>query len=70
LRAILSLAALLIVVFLVSKLAGTQLKAIAPAAPSGAASAATGTAAEQAAAQVVRAVEQGAAQRADDAASR
>ena len=74
-RAIFSLCGLLLVLFLVAKLAGTQLTALTGASPgqvpADAASAAPrATAAERAAAQVTRAMEQGAAQRADDAASR
>ena len=74
-RALLSLAALLIVLFLVMKLSGTQLQALGPTAntkPGAAAGTAStaSTAAERSADQVVRAMEQGAAARAADAASR
>ena len=74
-RALLSLAALMIVLFLVMKLSGTQLQALGPTAntkPGAAAGTAgtTSTAAERSADQVVRAMEQGAAARAADAASR
>ena len=71
-RALLSLAALLIVLFLVMKLSGTQLQALGPTAhtPRGAAAGAASTAAQRSADQVVRALEQGAAARAADAASR
>jgi len=67
-RILLSLGGLLLVLLLVSKLAGTQLQALAPA--GGASSATPGAAASAAAAQVMQALEQGAAQRAADAASR
>jgi hypothetical protein len=77
-RVLMSLAGLLLVLLLVSKLAGTQLQALGPGAS---ASAATGTALQEpanhpsnaasaAAARVMQAMEQGAAQRAEDAASR
>lgn len=79
-RVLMSLAGLLLVLLLVSKLAGTQLQALAPGAG---ASAGTGealqtpanptnpaNAASAAAARVMQALEQGAAQRAEDAASR
>lgn len=73
-RVLLSLGGLLIVLLLVSKLAGTQLRALAP---EGGASTAAGVptatpaaAASAAAAKVMQAIEQGAAQRAEDAASR
>ena len=67
-RILLSLGGLLLVLLLVSKLAGTQLQASAPA--GGASSATSGAAASATAAQVMRAMEQGAAQRAADVASR
>jgi hypothetical protein len=71
-RLVLSLLGLLVVLWIVMKLAGTQLAALTPAAPAaGAASApAPARAAQDAAARVQRAIEQGAAQRAEDAASR
>ena len=71
-RALLSLAALLIVLFLVMKLSGTQLQALGPTANTkpGAAAGTASTAAQRSADQVVRAMEQGAAARAADAASR
>jgi len=71
-RILLSLGGLLLVLWVVSRLAGTQLQALAP--PGGAEGAGVastpGTAASATAAQLIQAVQQGAAQRADDAASR
>ena len=71
-RALLSLAALMIVLFLVMKLSGTQLQALGPTAnmPQGAAAGGASSPAQRSAEQVVRALEQGAAARAADAASR
>ncbi len=70
-RALLSVVTLLLVVLLVMKLASMPLRTLAP---QGSASAAGGVrapnAAEQTAERVKRAIEQGAAQRAEDAASR
>lgn len=69
-RMLISIVALLIVAFIVMKLAATQLRAVQPAAgPGPAASATPQNAARQAAEQVTRALEQGAAQRPADAAS-
>jgi hypothetical protein len=65
-RAVFSLLALLIVVFVVMKLTTSQIQAIAPVKPGGGAAS---SAAEQAAAKVQQALEQGAALRAVDAAS-
>jgi hypothetical protein len=74
-RALLSLCGLLLVLLVVAKLAGTQLTSLTSAGsaqwPADAASQAPkATASERAAAQVKQAMEQGAALRADDAASR
>ena len=73
-RALLSVTTLLLVVLLVMKLAATPLRALAPAGPVASAAATRGNtgphAAQQAAERVQRAIEQGAAQRAEDAASR
>ena len=68
-RVLFSLVALVVVVFVVMKLAGTQLQAIAPS-PAVAGSAPARTAAQQVADKVQGALQQGAALRADDAASR
>lgn len=68
-RALLSLAGLLLVVYLVMKLSATQVQGIAPQAPTAGGGAAS-SAAQQAADKVTRAIEAGAAQRAADAASR
>jgi hypothetical protein len=69
-RALFSLAGLLLVVFIVMKLTATQLKTVAgTASPSAAASAAPANAAQAAADQVNRALSQGAATRAAQAAS-
>jgi hypothetical protein len=63
-RVLFSLVALLLVVWVVMKLSATQLQTLAPAAGSSAPNAA-----QQAADKVQRAIEQGAAQRAAEAAS-
>ena len=63
------LVGLLIVLWLVSRLAGGRLGALAPVPPDGG-GAASASVAEQTAAKVARAIAQGAAARADDAASR
>ena len=69
-RMLFSVAALLVVASIVMKLAGTQLQALKPASVGGPASASTGGNAAQRAADLVnKAVEQGAAMRAADAAS-
>jgi hypothetical protein len=73
-RILLSLGGLLLVLLLVSKLAGTPLQALAPAGGAqsalGTPTATPGAAASAVAAQVMQAMEQGVAQRAADAASR
>ena len=69
-RALFSVAALLLVVWVVMKLSATQLQALAPAAGSNAPTTTNAPhAAQQAADKVQRAIEQGAAQRAAEAAS-
>ena len=68
-RALFSLVALIGVVYVVMKLAGTQLQSIAPS-PAMAGSGPARSAAQQAADKVHGAMQQGAAQRAEDAASR
>jgi hypothetical protein len=74
-RTVFSLGGLLLALFLVSKLFSTQLTAltgVTSAAPGADAASAVprASAADRAAAQVTQAISQGAAQRADDAASR
>jgi hypothetical protein len=73
-RVLMSLAGVLIALLVVSKLAGLQLRAPAGHAAAGAVGGegapAPGTAASAGATRVIQAMEQGAAQRADDAASR
>ena len=74
-RALLSLCGLMLVLLVVAKLTGTQLTSLTSAGsaqlPADAASQVPrATAAERAAAQVKQAMDQGAAQRAEDAASR
>ena len=72
-RALFSLVALMGVAFIVMKLAGTQLQALAPGpamAGSAPAHSAARSAAQQAAARLQHALQQGAALRAEDAASR
>lgn len=63
-RALFSIVALLLVVWVVMKLSATQLQSLAPTA-----GASAPNAAQQAADKVQRAIEQGAAQRAAEAAS-
>lgn len=67
-RVLFSLVALLLVVWVVMKLSATQLQALAPAAGSSAPGAPL-NAAQQAADKVTRAIEEGAARRAEEAAS-
>ena len=68
-RALFSIVSVLVVLFIVLKLAGRQAEALLPAAaPGGTAATAGRTAAEQAAGRVRRAMEQGAAARASEAA--
>jgi xanthine dehydrogenase molybdopterin-binding subunit B len=69
-RMIFSVLALLVVVAVVMKLAATQTKALSPAATAGTAGQGPGvSAAQHAADQVKKALEQGAAMRAEEAAS-
>ena len=68
-RAIFSIVGLAVVAYIVLKLSGTQLHALTPAAADASGSAGA-TAAQLQADKVTRAIEQGAAQRAADAASR
>ena len=73
-RVVLSLGVLLLVLLVVSKLAGLQLRALVPAGGSGTAARDAAMpppgAAASAAAQMIHSVRQGAAQRAEDGASR
>jgi len=68
-RVILSLGALVTILWLVIRLTGGQGAALTTA-PSSSGGAASGSLVEQTAASVQKSIEQGAAQRADDAASR
>lgn len=69
-RVLFSTVALLIVAFIVMKLAATQLRVVQPTAvPGSGAASSPQNAARRAAEQVTRALEQGAAQRPADAAS-